>query len=109
VAIADPRNEVWVSAASAWEIGIKRRLSKLDGVPEASSRFMELVAAYGFRLSPMQATHTLRAGSPSAERPDPFDRMLAAQAELELATLVSRDWALVEGECCGDALRGLAV
>jgi len=93
-AIADPANEVWVSAASAWEIAIKQRLGKLDGVPEATSRFVELVAADGFRLMPMQAAHGLRAGSHPAEHRDPFDRMLAAQAELEQATLVSRDEAL---------------
>ncbi len=39
-------------------------------------------------------THALRAGGHPAEHRDPFDRMLAAQAELEQATLVSRDAAL---------------
>ena len=72
----------------------RQRLDRLDGVPEASSRFMELVAADGFRLMPMQAAHALRAGGPPAEPRDPVDRMRAAQAELEQATRVSRDGAL---------------
>jgi PIN domain nuclease of toxin-antitoxin system len=90
-AIADPGNEVWVSAASAWEIATKQRLGKLGDLAEASTRFVELVAADGFRHLPIQTLHALRAGSHQALHRDPFDRMLAAQAELERAVLVSRD------------------
>lgn len=93
-AIGDATNEVRVSAASAWEIATKQRLGKLDGVPDASRRFLELVAADGFQLLPMTAQHALRAGSLPAEHRDPFDRMLAAQAELERAVVVSKDAAL---------------
>lgn len=93
-AITDTANEVWVSAASAWEIATKQRLGKLDGVPTASQRFLELVAADGFLLLPISAAHALRAGALAGEHRDPFDRMLVAQAELERARIVSRDPAL---------------
>lgn len=93
-AIADPANEIRVSAASAWEIATKQRLGKLEGVPDASSRFLELVAADGFLLLPMTAQHALRAGSLASQHKDPFDRMLAAQADIERAAVISRDAAL---------------
>jgi PIN domain nuclease of toxin-antitoxin system len=66
-------------------------LGKLGDLAEASTRFVELVAADGFRHLPIQTLHALRAGSHQALHRDPFDRMLAAQAELERAVLVSRD------------------
>ena len=90
-AIADRDNEIHVSAASAWEIATKQRIGKLDGVPDATTRYGELVEADGFRHLPISHLHALRAGSwPTAHR-DPFDRMLAAQSALERLPLVSRD------------------
>jgi PIN domain nuclease of toxin-antitoxin system len=90
-AIADPDNEVLVSAASAWEIATKQRLGQLDGVPGATSRYGELVEADGFRHLPVTPLHALRAGSWPVAHRDPFDRMLAAQSVLERVPLVSRD------------------
>jgi PIN domain nuclease of toxin-antitoxin system len=48
--IANPDNAVFASAASAWEIATKQRIGKLPGVPDAASRYAELVAADGFQL-----------------------------------------------------------
>jgi len=90
-AVADEANAVFVSAASAWEIATKQRLGKLDGVPEAASRFAELVAADGFVHLPVSYLHGLRAGGYENGHRDPFDRMLAAQSELESLVLVTRD------------------
>jgi len=90
-AIADRDNEIHVSAASAWEIATKQRIGKLDGVPDATTRYGELVEADGFRHLPVTHLHALRAGIwPIAHR-DPFDRMLAAQSALERLPLVTRD------------------
>lgn len=90
-AVADQANDVFVSAASAWEIATKQRLGKLDDVPEAAARFAELVAADGFLHLPVTHVHALRAGGYGAAHRDPFDRMLAAQSELESLLLVTRD------------------
>ena len=95
-AIADPGNEVLVSAASAWEIAAKHRLGKLDGVPSVVERFAELVAADGFRPLAIDQRHALRAGSWQAQHRDPFDRMLAAQSEIERVPLVTRDPAFTQ-------------
>ena len=97
-AIANRDNEIHVSAASAWEIATKQRIGKLEGVPDTTTRYGELVEADGFRHLPISHLHALRAGSwPIAHR-DPFDRMLAAQSALERLPLVTRDPAFVLSE-----------
>lgn len=96
IRIADSANEILVSAASAWEIATKQRLGKLDGVPGAVRRFAELVAADGFLPLAINHAHALRAGSFPAVHRDPFDRMLAAQAEIEEVPLVTCDPAFAE-------------
>lgn len=91
--IADPDNEVFVSAASAFEIATQQRIGKLEGVPRVSERFAERVATDGFQHLAVDHRHALRAGAYTHERRDPFDRMLAAQSELEQMPLVTRDGA----------------
>ena len=90
-AIAEEANEIFVSAASAWEISTKQRLGRLDRAPEATLRFNELIVADGFAHLPVTYLHGLRAGGYEAAHRDPFDRMLAAQSELESLVLVTRD------------------
>lgn len=90
-AISAEENEIFVSAASAWEIAIKTRMGKLDSIPEAAARFGELIAADGFTHLSITHRHALRAGAHPATHKDPFDRMLAAQAELEGLCLVTTD------------------
>jgi len=93
-AIADEANTVLVSAASAWEIAIKFRLGKLPGAEPAIDQFHELLIADGFEHLAMTAQHALKAGGFEAKHRDPFDRMLAAQALIEGATLVTDDAAM---------------
>ena len=89
--IADERNRILVSAASAWELATKHRLGKLEQAAEALFRFNELVAADGFEHLPVSYLHAIKAGSYPSEHRDPFDRMLAAQSGIEAATLVTCD------------------
>jgi PIN domain nuclease of toxin-antitoxin system len=93
-AISDPANAVFVSAATAWELATKHRLGKLGEAAEAVGRFDELVVADGFQHVPINHYHCLKAGGYAVEHRDPFDRMLAAQTELEGLVLVTRDPAL---------------
>lgn len=93
-AIADEANTVLVSAASAWEIATKHRIGKLPGVENALSGFNELITADGFSHLAVAHNHAIKAGGFEAERRDPFDRMLAAQAIIEGAVLVSDDAAM---------------
>ena len=92
--IALSANEVLVSAASAWEIATKARIGKLAGVERLLSNFDELMEADRFVRLPITHRHALLAGRFEVEHRDPFDRMLASQAMLENATLISNDPAL---------------
>jgi PIN domain nuclease of toxin-antitoxin system len=90
-ALADEANEVAVSAASAWEIATKQRIGKLPPFPADIAGFQRLLQADGFRLLSVAASHAWHAGALAALHRDPFDRMLAAQCELEGLVLVTRD------------------
>ena len=86
-AIADPRNAVYVSAASVWEIAIKRALNKLRVPPD----LIESIGTVGFSELPITALHAEQAGSLPLLHTDPFDRMLVAQAQAEGLILVTRN------------------
>ena len=92
-AIRRESNEVLVSAASAWALSTKQRLGEL-GLPDAVQRFGELCAADGFSYLFVSWAHAQRAGAYPQPHRDPFDRLLAAQAELEPITLITADPAL---------------
>jgi len=92
--ISDAQNTVLVSAASAWEIATKHRLGKLGIGGEIARRFDELIAADGFTHMAVNYRHAIHAGAYTMDHRDPFDRMLAAQAELEGLPLVTMDTAL---------------
>ena len=89
-AMLSPTHEVLVSAASIWEIATKRRLGKLI-MPDSFTSVSELSASDGFKPWPISERHAERAGSYGLAHQDPFDRMLAAQAELDQLTLVTCD------------------
>ncbi len=95
-AVLDESNDIFVSAASAWEVATKYRLGKLPEARDVFPRFEELVAADGFEFIPVSHRHGLRAGSYQITHADPFDRMLAAQVELEGMVLVTKDSALAD-------------
>ncbi len=88
-AVAAIRNEpvVFVSAASVWEIAIKRALGKL----EAPDDLVSAVAAYDFRQLLITFEHAAITGALPRHHDDPFDRMLIAQAQCEGLTLVTND------------------
>jgi PIN domain nuclease of toxin-antitoxin system len=85
--IADPRNEVFISAASTWEISIKVQLGKLEAPDDMDS----IVEDEGFSKLPISLFHGQQAGRLPEFHKDPFDRMLIAQAQAEGLELVSKD------------------
>ena len=89
-AIADPANAVFVSAATAWEIAVKRASGKL----EAHGDVVEWIAESDFDELAIEVDHAVAAAELPRHHTDPFDRMLVAQAQLEELTLVARDDAL---------------
>lgn len=93
-AIRSSANELFVSAASAWEIATKFRLGKLPDAKIVVENFSAIVLKLRASDLPITRMHALRAGSYPHAHGDPFDRMLVAQAEIEGLPLVSKDRAL---------------
>lgn len=86
-AIADPANDVLVSAGTVWKIAIKRRLGKLDAPGNLVATLNEL----GFEDVPITGIDGERAAGLEPHHRDPFDRILVAQAARLDAVVVTRD------------------
>lgn len=91
LAIADAENEVYVSAAVAWEITVKTALGKLKVPGDPATWFSARLRSLGFDSLPIHPEHALAAGALPDHHRDPFDRILVAQAQLEGMQLVTRD------------------
>lgn len=89
--IASFDNEVFVSAASAWEIATKHRLGKLPDADAVAGNLSAIIEQLGFRELPISLGHAERAGALPGEHRDPFDRMLIAQSQAENLPLVSNE------------------
>lgn len=85
--VVDSSNSIFVSAASGWEIAIKKALGKL----EAPDDLPEAIALSRFESISITLAHAMKAGFLPRHHDDPFDRMLIAQSILEGCTLVTRD------------------
>ncbi|SRR5579884_2230389 len=89
-ALRDRSNTVWFSVVSAWEIIIKAQLGKLT----LRLPLRDIIAqqqANGIQILPVTLPHTLAVEGLPPVHKDPFDRLLAAQAFVEGAELVSAD------------------
>jgi PIN domain nuclease of toxin-antitoxin system len=83
----DHEPDIYISAATIWEVAIKQAIGKL---PEPAG-LPERILASGFRELPIGSGHAVAAGRLPLIHRDPFDRMLIAQAQCEDLTLVTRD------------------
>jgi PIN domain nuclease of toxin-antitoxin system len=86
-AIGHPANQVFVSAASVWEIAIKQRAGRLI----FSSSPVSAIQRSGFISLPISGEHAEAAAQLPPVHQDPFDRMLIGQALLEGLVLVTSD------------------
>lgn len=87
LAISEADHEVYFSAASVWELGLKIAKGKLR-MPQD---FPALLEAEGFVSLPVTASHALHSLNLPVLHQDPFDRMLIAQALEEGLILITRD------------------
>lgn len=94
--ISDGENSVFVSAVSAMEITTKDRRRKLEYDTDLARRFVADVTAHGFELLSISGEHAERAGRYRSENQDPWDRLLAAQAQVEGLILLSCDEKMAE-------------
>ena len=97
--LVDPATTVLVSAATVWELSLKYHQGKLPQLAQAIGDLPGLLQADGFQSLPIALAHGLRAGAYSQPHRDPFDRMLAAQAELERLVLITADPQLTGFPC----------
>ncbi|MDC7222208.1 MAG: type II toxin-antitoxin system VapC family toxin [Spirochaetales bacterium] len=92
--LQDRNVQVFVSAASAWEISTKTRIGKLPMGNAVVSQWNIRLEEDGFLSLPIHASHSLLAGSLESPHRDPFDRMLGAQSIIEVMPLISKDVAI---------------
>jgi PIN domain nuclease of toxin-antitoxin system len=81
-------DEVYVSAASIWEIAIKARLGKIEG---DAGRMANAIEDSGFFALPVSAIHAAAVAHLPGHHSDPFDRLLIAQAITEPLVLFTAD------------------
>jgi PIN domain nuclease of toxin-antitoxin system len=94
--VEDPRNELFVSAVSSWEIAIKHGLGRLP-LPEPPQRYVpERLRAIGAQALPIEHTHALAVAALEPLHRDPFDRLLVAQAGLLDLTILTADAAVAQ-------------
>jgi len=86
----NPKNEKYVSIASAWELAIKINLGKLtfDG---GVSNFFSVIEENGFTLLSIKEEHIKQLETLPVFHRDPFDRILIASAMYERIKLVTTD------------------
>jgi PIN domain nuclease of toxin-antitoxin system len=93
-AITNPRTSIAVSAASLWEIAIKRRKGRLTGVDEYLAGHAEWHQRWGFVPLVIEPEDAIAAGGLTLPHDDPFDRMIIVQARRIGARIVTCDDAI---------------
>ncbi len=86
-AIADGSNSIYLSAAAAWEMAIKKALGRL----EFPSNLEQVLQDDHIEVLPIGLSHALAVADLPVHHQDPFDRMLIAQAQIEGLVLITRD------------------
>ena len=81
-------DELFVSAASIWEIAIKVRIGKLEGDP---NEFVEAIEGSGFHPLVISPRHAAKVYELPLYHRDPFDRLLIAQALSEPMRFLTAD------------------
>jgi len=89
-ALESPRNQIWVSSISVWEIFVKAKIGKLR-VPQG---LVEAIVSQGMQCLPFTAEHATEVAKLPLHHHDPFDRALLAQASKEKLRFVTTDGAL---------------
>lgn len=89
--ISDPENDLFLSAASGWEIAVKAGLGRLKLPDDLESFIAEQLAANAIHPLPVHMRHALHTRILPEYHRDPFDRLLIAQARLESIPILSAD------------------
>ena len=90
-----PENALFFSAASIWEIVIKRSLGREDFRVDPD-RLEKMLVSHGYNELPITAEHALRVETLPLLHKDPFDRLLLAQARAEGMLLLTVDASILQ-------------
>lgn len=91
--IADPSNEIFVSAGTIWEIAVKHALRRggPNDMPISGAQAVEYFGAAGYQLLDIRPVHAIKVEELPLFHADPFDRILIAQALVEPFHLLTHD------------------
>lgn len=87
----DEENDIFISAATAWEIATKHRLGRLPEAEVLALDFQGRIASQGFEELSITVAEGVRAGALSGHHRDPFDRILIAQAQERNLVLLTNE------------------
>jgi PIN domain nuclease of toxin-antitoxin system len=88
--LLEPRNTIWVSAASIWEISIKHSLGRGD-MPISGAEALRYFTEAGYRSLAIEPEHAAAVAQLANHHQNPFDRMLVAPALTDSMRLVTHD------------------
>ncbi len=89
--VSDPLSELFLSAASAYEIAVKVAHGGLELPDEPGLYLLTRMAVFGVRSMPVAAEHAIAAAALPRIHADPWDRLLVAQSQIEDMPLLTRD------------------
>jgi len=89
--ISDRKNDVYFSAASAWELSIKIRLGRLTLEEDLEAFIVNQLAENSFHALSVTIIHSIYTSKLPDIHKDPFDRMIIAQSQVDDMSLISRD------------------
>lgn len=89
--ISDGRNEIYLSAASTWEIAIKAAKGRLE-LPDTPDQYVaDRLRLHRLSALPIEISHTLHVYDLPLIHTDPFDRLLVAQSQMEGLPILTAD------------------
>lgn len=91
VLLSDSDNDIFISAATGWEISIKYALGRLTLSQEPQTLIPSEIEKNRLTALPIMMTHTLHLSSLPMIHRDPFDRILISQSIIEKTPLITRD------------------
>ncbi|MGC4932234.1 type II toxin-antitoxin system VapC family toxin [Gordonia sp. DT30] len=94
--LENPANDLFVSAASGWEVAIKTHLGRLDASPLLSA-WNDTLATMAATDLPIEAADAVTAGLLNWSHRDPFDRMIVAQATRRGLSIATSDKTMHDG------------
>ena len=89
--VADPENDLYLSAASCWEIAIKAGLGRIRFKGNPEQIIPEEMQKLSIRPVSVLHSHALRTANLKPHHRDPFDRILIAQSEIERLPILTPD------------------